>query len=73
MVFLALTISFALGFWGEEMDWGQIGTTVAGLALGGLPAAFFGGWLAKTAPRRPLTIAVGLFATGVAIWRFATM
>ena len=73
VVFLALTISFALGFWGEEMDWGQIGTTVAGLALGALAAAFFGGWLAKTAPRRPLTIAVGLFATGVAIWRFSTM
>ena len=73
VVFTALTISFYLGFWGEGTDWSQIGMTVAGLALGGLPAAFFGGYLAKTAPRRPLTIAVGLFAAGVAIYRFANM
>jgi len=73
VVFTALTISYFLGFWGEGTDWAEIGETVAGLALGGLPAAFFGGWLAKRAPRKPLTIAVGLFAIGVAIYRLSNM
>lgn len=73
VVFAALTVSFYLGWWGAGTDWSKVGITVAGLAIGGLPAAFFGGYLAKMAPRRPLTIAVGLFATGVAIYRFATM
>ena len=73
VVFTSLTISYLLGFWGEHTEWSQIGLTVAGLAVGGLPAAFFGGWLAKRAPRRPLTIAVGLFAIGVALYRLSNM
>ncbi len=73
VVFSALSISFLLGCWGHGTDWSAVVVTVAGLAIGGLPAAFFGGWLAKRAPRRPLTIAVGVFAIGVAIYRFATM
>jgi uncharacterized membrane protein YfcA len=73
VVFTSLTLSFYLGFWGHGTDWSQVIVTVAGLTLGGLPAAFFGGWLAKRAPRKPLTIAVGLFAMGVAVYRFATM
>lgn len=73
VVFAALTISYYLGFWGEHTDWAQVAFTVGGLAVGGFPAAFFGGYLAKMAPRRPLTIAVGLFAIGVAIYRFSTM
>ena len=72
-VFLALTLSFYLGFWGAGTDWSAVYTSVGGLALGGLPAAFFGGYLAKRAPRQPLTVAVGLFAIGVGIYRFATM
>ena len=73
VVFAALSLSFYLGFWGHGTDWSQVAITVFGLAAGGLPAAFFGGYLAKKAPRRPLTVAVGLFALGVAIYRFATM
>ncbi len=72
-VFATLTISYYFGWWGHEIDWTAVRASVFGLALGGLPAAFFGGWLAKMAPRRPLTIVVGLFAIGVAIYRFATM
>ena len=73
VVFLSLTFSFYLGHWGQGTDWSAVGTSVAGLAIGGLPAAFFGGYLAKMAPRRLLTIAVGVFAIGVGIYRFATM
>ena len=73
VVFVALSLSYYFGFWGHGTDWGQVTTTVLGLAAGGLPAAFFGGYLAKMAPRRPLTIAVGLFAVSVAIYRFSTM
>ena len=73
VVFVALSLSYYFGFWGHGTDWNQVATTVLGLAAGGLPAAFFGGYLAKMAPRRPLTIAVGLFAVSVAIYRFSTM
>lgn len=73
VVFVSLTICFYLGLWGQETDWSAVRASVFGLALGGLPAAFFGGYLAKMAPRQPLTIAVGLFAIGVAIYRFAMM
>lgn len=73
VVFLSLTVSYYYGWWGEETNWAQVRTTVFGLAVGGLPAAFFGGYLAKMAPRRPLTIAVGLFAMGVAVYRLSTM
>jgi hypothetical protein len=38
---------------------------VLGLILGGLPAAFFAGWLLKVAPRKPLMIAVGLLVIGL--------
>lgn len=73
VVFVALGVAYYFGWWGEETDWSQVRMTVFGLALGGLPAAFFGGYLAKMAPRRPLTIAVGLFALGVAVYRLASM
>lgn len=73
VVFSALTLSYYLGFWGEHTDWSQVAVTVGGLALGGLPAAFFGGYLARMAPRRPLTLAVGLFAISVAVYRLSNM
>jgi uncharacterized protein len=36
---------------------------------GGLPAAVAGGWLSRIAPSRSLTIAVGLLAIAIAIYR----
>ena len=33
------------------------------------PAAAFGGYLSKHAPRRPLTITVGCLALGIAVYR----
>lgn len=68
-VFIAFVLAFALGHWQGGSDWQTTFIPVLGLVLGGLPAAAFGGWLSKRAPRRPLTIAVGCLALGIAIYR----
>jgi uncharacterized protein len=68
-VFSAFLVAFAIGHWQGGADWRSVATPVAGLVLGGLPAAAFGGYLSKRAPRRPLTIAVGCLALGIAVVR----
>ena len=68
-VFSAFVVAFAIGHWEGGSDWHSTFTPVLGLVIGGLPAAAFGGWLSKRAPRRPLTIAVGSLALGIAIYR----
>jgi uncharacterized protein len=68
-VFTSFMVMFAVGHWGGAADWRQTAYSVAGLVVGGLPAAVFGGYLSKRAPRRPLTIAVGCLALGIAIYR----
>jgi uncharacterized membrane protein YfcA len=62
-----------MGFWDGGSDWRDVALPVAGLVLGGIPAAVMGGYLSKIAPKRPLTIAVGLLAFCIGIYRFATM
>jgi len=62
-------VMFAVGHWGEGSAWRDTAASVAGLVVGGLPAAVFGGYLSKRAPRRPLTIAVGCLALGIALYR----
>jgi uncharacterized protein len=39
------------------------------LVVGGLPAALAGGWLSRIAPSRALTVAVGLLAIAIGIYR----
>ena len=68
-VFSSFVVAFAVGHWQGGADWQTTFTPVLGLVLGGLPAAAFGGWLSKRAPKRPLTIAVGCLALGIAIYR----
>lgn len=68
-VFSAFLVAFAVGHWEGGSDWRTTFLPVLGLVLGGLPAAAFGGWLSKRAPKRPLTIAVGCLALGIAIYR----
>ena len=68
-VFSAFVVAFAAGYWEGGSDWQSTFTPVLGLVIGGLPAAAFGGWLSKRAPRRLLTIAVGSLALGIAIYR----
>ncbi len=68
-VFSAFIVAFAVGYWEGGSDWRTTFLPVIGLVVGGLPAAAFGGWLSKRAPKRPLTIAVGCLALGIAIYR----
>ncbi len=68
-VFGAFMFLFAIGHWNEGSSWRETAYSVAGLVVGGIPAAIFGGWLSKRAPRRLLTIAVGCLALSIAIYR----
>jgi uncharacterized membrane protein YfcA len=62
-----------MGYWQGGSEWRDVAWPIAGLVLGGLPAAAIGGYLSKVAPRRTLTVAVGLLAISIGIYRFATM
>jgi uncharacterized protein len=68
-VFTSFMILFAIGHWSGGADWRQTMYSVLGLVIGGIPAAIFGGYLSKRAPRRPLTVAVGCLALSIAIYR----
>jgi uncharacterized protein len=68
-VFSTFLVAFAVGHWRGGLDWRTVALPVAGLVLGGLPAAVFGGYLSKRAPRQPLTVAVGCLALGIAVYR----
>jgi uncharacterized membrane protein YfcA len=69
VVFSAYLVAFAIGHWEVGSDWKAMAYPVGGLVIGGLPAALAGGWLARIAPKRPLTIAVGMLAVGIAVYR----
>jgi uncharacterized protein len=71
-VFTAYASAFLLGHWEGGSDWRSVALPVCGLVIGALPAAFFGGLLSKIAPKRTLTIAVGLLAVSIGIYRFMT-
>ncbi len=68
-VFTAYLVAFYVGHWEGGTDWRTVAYPVAGLVAGGLPAAVAGGWLSRIAPSRALTIAVGLLAIAIAIYR----
>lgn len=72
-VFLALVGSYMFGHWGAGIDWHTMIAPVAGLCVGGVPAAIFGGKLARIAPQRPLTFAVGALALSIAVYRAVTL
>lgn len=71
-VFLTFVIAFWVGHWSGGADWHTVFWPVAGLVCGGLPAAVIGGYLSKITPRRALTVAVGMLAIGIAVYRVAT-
>jgi uncharacterized membrane protein YfcA len=68
-VFSAYATAFFIGHWEGGADWRSVALPVAGLVLGGIPAAFFGGMLSKITPKRALTVAVGLLAMCIGIYR----
>jgi uncharacterized protein len=68
-VFSAYLAVFYIGHWEGGTDWKSVAYPVAGLVVGGLPAAMMGGWLARITPSRSLTIAVGLLAIAIAVYR----
>ncbi len=70
-VFTAFVSAYAIGHWEGGADWQTVAWPVAGLVAGGLPAAIIGGYLSKITPRRALTIAVGMLAIGIGIYRMA--
>lgn len=73
VVFSVLFATYYGGHWGGDTNWRSMIAAVSGLVAGGLPAAVFGGYLARRVPRRPLTFAVGLLALGIGLWRLADM
>lgn len=71
-VFSAYATAFFIGHWEGGADWRSVALPVAGLVLGGIPAAFFGGMLSKITPKRALTVAVGLLAMSIGIYRLVS-
>jgi uncharacterized protein len=68
-VFAAYLVAFYVGHWEGGTDWRSVAYPVAGLVIGGLPAALAGGWLSRIAPSRALTVAVGLLAIAIGLYR----
>jgi uncharacterized protein len=68
-VFLTFVIAYLVGYWEDGAHWQTIFYPVAGLVCGGIPAAVFGGYISKITPRRALTVAVGLLAIGIGVYR----
>ncbi len=71
-VFLAFVFAFLIGHWQGGADWHTVFLPVAGLVIGGLPAALAGGYLSKIAPRRELTVVVGMLAMAIGMFRIVT-
>lgn len=65
----AFLAAFAVGHWEGGTDWRAVLWPVAGLVVGGIPAAAVGGYLSRIAPRRLLTVAVGGLALGIGLYR----
>ncbi len=68
-VFLTFVFAYFTGHWEGGANWASVAWPVAGLVAGGLPAAFFGGYILKFAPKRELTVAVGALAIGIGLFR----
>jgi uncharacterized membrane protein YfcA len=68
-VFLSFVFAFYIGHWQGGADWHSVFSPVLGLVVGGLPAALAGGYLSKIAPRRELTIVVGMLAMAIGTFR----
>jgi uncharacterized protein len=70
-VVAAFVTTLLSGVWQEAGGLMDHATAVAGLVIGGLPAALVAGWLLKKAPRKPLMIAVGLLVVGLSAYELS--
>lgn len=70
-VVVAFATTIVFGIWTESKGIADHFTAIAGLIIGGLPAAMLAGWLLKKAPRKPLMIAVGLLICGISAWELS--
>jgi hypothetical protein len=55
----AFAVTLIFGTWQDANGIWDHARSVAGLVIGGIPAALIAGWLLKKAPRKPLMLAVG--------------
>jgi uncharacterized protein len=68
-VFVTFVLAHLFGHWDGGADWASVFWPVAGLVAGGLPAAMFGGFVLKLAPRKALITGVGALALGIGLYR----
>jgi uncharacterized protein len=70
VITLAIILSFLLshltGVWQESKSWGELLTPVAGLVVGGVPAAAIAGYLPRIVNTRKLAAAVGVLIICIA-------
>ncbi len=64
----AFAATLLFGTWRDADGILNHASAVAGLVIGGLPAAMIAGWLLKNAPRKPLMIGVGLLVAGISAY-----
>ena len=67
----AFAATLIFGTWADSQGMSSHLVPIAGLILGGLPAAMMAGWLLKKAPRKPLMIAVGALVVGLSGYELA--
>lgn len=72
-VVAAFVTTLLAGIWSEGKGLADHITPVAGLVLGGLPAAAVAGFLVKRAPRRPVMFAVALLVITLASYELLRM
>jgi uncharacterized membrane protein YfcA len=68
-VFSAFLVAFSVGHWRGGLEWRTVALPVAGLVLGGLPAAVFGGLSLEARAAPAIDRRSGLFSTGIAVYR----
>lgn len=69
----AFATALLTGHWEEADGLERQALAIGGLILGGLPAAAMAGYLLKRLPARPLTAAVGILVSGIAIYQMIDM
>lgn len=72
-VVAAFAATFIAGAWKEAAGLMDHFLAVAGLVIGGVPAALVAGWLLKKAPRKPLMIMVGFLVVGLSAYELSKL